>query len=137
MEPHFTLTDTEFEVQFENCTLDPAIFTHEAHLRLAWIHVNKYGVEKAVQNVCMQLMAFVNFVGAGDKYNQTLTVAAVKAVAHFINKSGHNNFAKFITDFPRLKYNFKELMQAHYSIDIFQSEKAKKEFLQPDLLPFD
>ena len=30
MEKHFTLTDTEFEDQFQNGSLDPAIFTHEA-----------------------------------------------------------------------------------------------------------
>ena len=37
MEQHYTLTDNEFEKQFQTSSLDPAIFTHEAHLRLAWI----------------------------------------------------------------------------------------------------
>lgn len=137
MEKHFNLTDTEFEEQFENGSLDPALFCHEAHLRLAWIHLKKYGKEKAVQNICSQLVNYVNMLGASGKYNKTLTVAAINAVYHFMQRSGADNFEKFIAEFPRLKYNFKDLMAAHYKKDIYTSALAKKEFLQPDLLPFD
>jgi hypothetical protein len=137
MEKHFDLTDLEFEKQFENCTLNPEIFSHEAHLRLAWIHITKYGEKTAIQNICSQLITFVEFVGAKGKYNQTLTIAAIKAVYHFIKKSNSETFQDFISEFPRLKYNFKDLMTVHYKIDIFNSEKAKKEFLEPDLVPFD
>lgn len=137
MEDHFHLTDIEFEKQFENCELNPSSFSHEAHLRLAWIHISKYGIEKAIQNVQLQLQDFVEFVGAKDKYNKTLTIAAIKAVFHFTVKSESDNFKDFIREFPRLKYNFKELMDFHYGIDIFSSERAKTEFIEPDLVPFD
>ena len=136
MEKHFNLTDSEFEKRFRNCTLSPELFSHEAHLRLAWIHVTKYGEETAIQNICTQLLTFVELVGAKDKYNKTLTIAAIKAVHHFIKKSNSNTFQDFITEFPRLKFNFKDLMSFHYQVDIFNSEQAKKEFLQPDLMPF-
>ena len=136
MENHFKLTDLEFEQQFIHCKLNPNDFTHEAHLRLAWIFINKYGIEKAMDIVQNQLKNFVKFVGAKDKYNTTLTIAATKAVYHFMLKSNSNTFKDFITEFPRLKYNFKELMACHYGFDIFNSIKAKQEFLEPDLLPF-
>ncbi len=136
MEKHFDLTDAEFENQFRNCALSPELFSHEAHLRLAWIHVTKYGEEMAIENICTQLVTFVTFVGAKDKYNKTLTIAAIKAVQHFIKKSNSTTFQEFISEFPRLKYNFKDLMNFHYQIDVFNSEEAKKEFLQPDLVPF-
>ncbi len=67
----------------------------------------------------------------------TLTIAAIKAVHHFIDRSDAISFGEFILEFPRLKYNFKELMAAHYQVDIYNSAKAKEEFVQPDLLPFD
>ena len=137
MENHFNLTDSEFERQFEHCELDPSIFSHEAHLRLAWIHITKYGIEKALSNIQLQLQKYVRHIGAEDKYNKTLTVAATKAVYHFILKSESDSFEGFITEFPRLKTNFRELMGFHYGIDIFNSEKAKKVFMEPDLLPFD
>lgn len=137
MEKHFNLTDSEFEKQFENCELDPSEFSHEAHLRLAWIHINKYGIEKAIHNVQAQLLNFVKHAGAEGKYNKTLTIAALKAVYHFMLKSKSENFNDFIAEFPRLKTNFKDLINSHYGIDVFNSEKAKKKFLEPDLLPFD
>jgi len=82
MEAHVELSDEVFEKQFKNCELNPALFSHEAHLRLAWIHIKKQGVEKAIENVCGQLLNFVEFAGAGDKYNKTLTIAALRAVYH-------------------------------------------------------
>lgn len=136
MRDHYQLTDKEFESQFLNCTLDSSLFNHEAHIRLAWIHISNYGVDQAILNVDEQLIKFVASLGAEDKYNKTVTVAAVKAVYHFIQKSKSNNFKDFIDEFPRLKTNFKELLSQHYSIDIFNSENAKASFLEPNLLPF-
>ena len=137
MELHFDLSDAVFEKQFENCELNPAIFSHEAHLRLAWIHIKKYGLEKAIENICCQLLEYVDVVGARDKYNQTLTIAAIRAIYHFMNTSGSDNFYDFIQEFPRLKTNFRDLMASHYTMDIFNSAQAKQMYLEPDLVPFD
>ncbi|MEL7002009.1 MAG: hypothetical protein AAFN93_04645 [Bacteroidota bacterium] len=137
MEKHFELSDSEFERRFNDCLLDPSIFSHEAHLRLAWINIDRYGIIEAEKKIQHQLRAFVQSLGAADKYNTTLTVAAIKAVYHFKLKSNSDNFQDFIEEFPRLKYNFKELMSSHYGFDIYNSMLAKKEFLKPDLLPFD
>ncbi len=132
-----SLSDTEFEHQFLACTLNPAEFSHEAHLRLAWIHIDRYGLEQAEKNIQTQLQNFVVHAGAADKYNTTLTLAAIKAVAHFMRKAKSTTFLDFIAEVPRLKYNFKELMACHYSFDIFTSATARGEYLEPDLLPFD
>lgn len=137
MDDHFKLTDFDFEQQFENGAFNPTHFTHEAHLRLAWIHIKKYGIEKAEINIQNQILKFVDLVGAKDKYNMTLTLAAIKAVHHFILQSNADNFIDFIKEFPRLKYNFKELIASHYGFDIYHSKEAKTTFLEPDLLPFD
>jgi hypothetical protein len=136
MKDHYQLTDEEFESQFSNCTLYSSIFNHEAHIRLAWIHINRYGIEQALINVDNQLYSYVCSLGAEDKYNKTVTIAAVKAVYHFMQKSNSNNFKDFILEHPRLKTNFKELLDKHYSIDIFNSDIAKSSFLEPNLLPF-
>ncbi|TJY34087.1 hypothetical protein [Pontimicrobium aquaticum] len=136
MQNHLELVDNEFEAQFSNCTLDASLFNHEAHIRLAWIHVTKYGLNKALITIDSQLLSYVASLGVKDKYNKTVTIAAVKAVSHFISKSKSNNFKDFITEFPRLKTNFKELLAQHYSIDIFNSNIAKSSFLEPNLKPF-
>ncbi len=137
MEHHYQLSDNEFEKSFSQKTLNPKWFSHEAHLRLAWIHIRKYGFEKATVNLCNQIEAFAQNLGANDKFNKTLTIAAVSAVYHFIKKSHVVDFQQFIKEEPRLKNQFSDLMKAHYSLDILKSERAKREFLAPDLIPFD
>ena len=137
MKAHFIFSDTEFLRQFESTILDPVLFNHEAHLRLAWLNIKRFGIETALIATCDQLLAYVTKLGAKDKFNTTLTIAAIKAVYHFMLKSKTDNFKDFIEEFPRLRDNFKDLMAAHYGFDIYQSEEAKKMYLAPDLLPFD
>lgn len=137
MKHHFELDDAAFEKAFQNASLDPSLFTHEAHLRLAWIHLNKYGEQQAIENICNQILHYVKSLDETDKYNKTITVAAIKAVKHFMKKSSSSTFQDFILEFPRLKYNFKEIIGAHYQMDIYNAEQAKQEYLEPDLLPFE
>lgn len=136
MEKHFELSDHEFEEQFRECILSPSDFTHKAHLRLAWIHIEKYGLDQAKENITTQLLAFVKHAGAIEKYHKTLTIVAVEGVNHFQKKSSSDNFSDFIVEFPQLMTDFKALMSSHYSFDIFGSAKAKSEYLEPDLIPF-
>ncbi len=137
MEKHYELSDLDFEIQFADASLDPVLFSHEAHLRLAWIHITKYGIDKAIDNICSQIRTFATFHGDNDKYNETVIIAAVRAVYHFVLKSESGYFKDFILQFPRLKNKFGELLDSHYSLDIFKSELAKKKYMHPDLLPFD
>lgn len=136
MENHLDLTDREFEQQFREATFPPRFFSHEAHIRLAWIHINHYGVDQACANICDQIRAFDHLHGSGIKFHHTLTVAAVRAVHHFRQKSRSDSFPDFIREFPRLKTNFKDLVESHYSRHILRLQRARKEFLEPDLLPF-
>ena len=136
MDHHNQLSDTEFQLKFEAGSLPPALFSHEAHIRLAWLQIREYGLESAIERVCKQLINYVTMVGATDKYHATLTVAALKIVNHFLQKSRSDNFSGFIREFPVLISNFKGLLAAHYSIDIFNSPRAKKEYMEPDI-PFE
>ena len=131
------LSDLEFESAFESCNMLPSQFTHEAHLRLAWIHINKYGIEVAQRNITSQLLRFVKHLGAEEKYNETVTIAAIKTVNHFMRRSPESSFYELLKAFPRMKNNFKGLLSAHYSFDLFDNSLAKASFLEPDLLPYD
>ncbi len=137
MNEQYQLSDLEFSAEFKNATLHPKLFNHEAHLRLAWIYIKRDGIDAAITQVCSQIINYATSLGAANKYNETVTIAAVRAVYHFYLKSKSDNFRNFIEEFPRLKNNFKELLAQHYDIDIFNSEVAKCSFLEPNLLPFD
>ena len=130
------LTDEQFAAAFADCSLPPELFNHEAHLRLAWIHLKASGRKEATDNVCTQIAAFARHYGAKDKYHHTLTVAAVNIVHHFMQKGKAANFTELLHEFPQLKTKFTILIGSHYSADILQSDRARAGYLAPDLLPF-
>ena len=134
---HLDLSDELFERKFDQCSLNAHLFSHEAHLRLAWIHLKNNDLQTAIAKVCDQITAFVNHLGAKDKYNQTVTVAAVRVVHHFMQRSEADNFYDFVLAYPVLKTSFKDLIGAHYSFNVFQSAAAKLHFMEPDLWPFE
>jgi N-formylglutamate deformylase len=105
-------------------------------LRLAWLQIDKFGLEQAIENIEDQLQSFVSHVGAQDKYHKTLTIVAAQAVSHFMTRSKSDNFVDFIKEFPQLKNNFKELINSHYSIDILNSARAKNEYIAPTKISF-
>lgn len=133
---HKQLSDDEYERQFERCTFKPRMFSHEAHLRLAYIHIKKYGVQQAESNMVKQIKAYAEFYGATNKFNKTVTIASVKAMNHFIEKATTESFQDLIQEFPKLVRDFKNILSRHYSFNVFSDPKAKKEFILPDLLSF-
>ena len=137
MEKHNQLSDKEFETQFTQKTLAPRLFSHEAHLRLAWIHIQQYGVKQALENIRHQIADFALHHGAKDKYHDTITVAAVRAVYHFMLTSTSSSFSEFIHENPRLKTEFWKLLTTHYRPERIKSPEARNSYLEPDLLPFD
>jgi len=137
MKNHFELTDSAFESAFSNYTLDPSLFSHEAHLRLAWIHIKKYGVEAAIGNIREQLQGYVKNLGAEDKYHETVTIASIRAVNHFVCQSKTETFSDFIKENKQLLDNFKGLLLSHYTTNIFKSELAKQQYIEPELTNFD
>ena len=60
----------------------------------------------------------------------------MRAVNHFMTDSNTENFKDFIMEHPKLKTNFKDLLNQHYSSDLFSSEEARNKYLEPDLLSF-
>ena len=117
MNNHFELSNLEFSNQLENCTLDASLFNHEAHLRLAWIYLNKYDLKVATKKICDVLFVYDRTVGAGMKYNNQLTVAATEIVHYFMTLSSKKNFELLLKEFPRLKYDFKKLVKTNYNFE--------------------
>ncbi|MFY0598958.1 MAG: hypothetical protein JXR03_04765 [Cyclobacteriaceae bacterium] len=133
---HSQFSDEEFEHQFESFKLKPRLFSHEAHLRLAYIHIKKYGVNRAEQNMCQQIKGYAESLGVFDKFNKTVTIASVKVMNHFMQKSEPDSFTDLTHEFPNLLDDFKGILRQHYGFNVFADKQAKKEFIEPDLLSF-
>ena len=135
-ESHFQFNDESFLIQLEDGSMRPNLFGHEAHLRMAWLYIKKYGVKNAVDRACSTIRRYDFIHGSGNKFHVTLTAASVKVVHHFIQKSTAKNFPKFMLEHPVLKVDFSRLLLQHYGQEVLRSNVAKNEFVEPDLLPF-
>lgn len=135
-ELHRKLSDHEFEAAFSNKTLRPGWFTHEAHLRLAFIHIKKYGLFEAVKNMRYQIKSFAENLGIYDKYHDTVTIAAVYLVNEFMQEADTTSFDTFLQSGGNALKDFKGLLKKHYSYNVFKDQKAREQFVEPDLLSF-
>jgi hypothetical protein len=120
------LTDDQLLERIQDCTLHPSDFTHETMLRLAWILINKYGFDEAInKNKEIKENYFKN-VFKNNKFNVTLTKAYTEILHHFMGRSSTNDFEKLLREFPRLKYNFKNLVKTHYGYDILKEHRKEE-----------
>ncbi len=135
-ELHRKLSDDEFEAAFRDKTLRPGWFTHEAHLRLAFIHITKYGLAQAIENMRSQIKSFAENLGIYDKYHDTVTIAAVYMVNDFMKEADNTSFDTFLNSGGDALKDFKGLLEKHYSYNVFKDQKAREHFVEPDLAPF-
>ena len=133
---HWKYTDDEYEQVFASYRLKPGMFSHEAHLRLAYIHITKYGPKQAEINMCDQIKGYAESLGYYDKFNKTVTIASVKTMHHFMDKSNTNSFEGLMQEFPQLLNDFRGILSQHYGFNVFADKRAKKEYVEPDLQPF-
>tara|TARA_B100000949_G_scaffold39525_1_gene33486 strand:- start:9948 stop:10343 length:396 start_codon:yes stop_codon:yes gene_type:complete len=130
------MNDADFIKAFESGKFPPEAFDHKAHIKLAWIYLNFFDEVTAISKTCVAIKNFDKLHGDGTKYHTTLTVAAVKVVHHFRQKSNAATFDEFVAEYPRLITSFKELLLQHYDNKVIADPKAKTTYLEPDLLPF-
>ena len=113
------ITDDEFEAKFADSSLKPVYFKHHlGHLRLTWIHISKYGVDQAIENICRQIRAYDKTWGNGDKYDHTLTIAAVKLVGEYMDRNPGTNVESFVETWPELSTDFIPLLKARFGDDL-------------------
>lgn len=130
------MKDADFIKAFEAGTYPPEAFNHKAHIKLAWVYLNLFDEETAISKTCAAIKNFDQLHGDGTKYHTTLTVAALKVVHHFRQKSNAATFDEFVVEYPRLITSFKELLLQHYDTKVIADPKAKTTYLEPNLIPF-
>ena len=120
------LSDNELLEQIENCTLSPELFTHEIMLRLAWILIQKHGLEVAIVKNATIKERYFKITLKSDKFNKTLTRAYVEILSYFMTKSKTTNFDKLLREFPRLRHDFKNLVKTHYGYNILKEHRQEE-----------
>ena len=134
---HISFTDKEFIRLFERRIDLPYAFSHTAHLRLAWLCLDQFG-EEAGFRICKKwIQSYVEYVGAEDKYHETITRAAFKLIVDRQRTTKSKNWKEFLQTNPKLVKAMPELLTIHYSPDVLHSDLARKSYIPPDKKPFD
>lgn len=134
------MSDDSFLNAFETCTLPATAWTHEAHVRMAWLYVTRLPYDEAVIRVRNGINKFNNAVLKKDMgYHETITVAFCCLIADARKKLHRPDKPCELDD---LKSHFPEFFDRklsallrHYRHETLFHESARTSFVEPDLIP--
>ena len=125
------LNDDTFIAQFENQTLLLAHFNHIGHLRLAWLYLERYPLEQAINRVCGGIKVYAKSLGASSKFHFTITDAIVRIM--FVRMQAQTYWLAFLDDNTDLVENAKAVVGQYYSQAVLGSEQARLRVIEPDI----
>lgn len=153
------MTDAKFLSKFEACQTDRADWTHEAHVRMAWLYLDRglsyrdarSKVRTGIKKLNAAFVARMNApCGATPPlvaepvaepaaepkpigFHETITTAFVRLVA--ARSRAGEKFAAFRNRNPDLFDRKLTALLSHYTRERLFSDEAKTHFVQPDLEP--
>ncbi len=117
----------------ENYQFQLVEFTHAVHLKLAYCYLAQKGLSRSIETMQNTLKGFLHANGVDrNKFHVTLTHAWLRVVWHFMQDSPVMSSAdEFVKHNPALLH--KDLLSSHYSHELLFSDRARKQFVEPDL----
>jgi len=117
---------------FEACTIHPAEFRHYQHLTVALWYVWSLSYEEAVAKMTTGIRRLAQAYGKMG-YHETITLFWLRIVSEFSIEPTDSLTAT--ANRMIQKYNNKDYILEYYSSELLDSEKAKSEWVEPDLKP--
>ena len=127
------MTDDEFLAAFEAVAFTRPEWTHEAHVRMAWLYLTRHPFADALCRVQNGIRKLNGKIGSPDGYHDTITVAFVRIIADRL-KDGER-YESFRDRNPELLDRTLPAVLRHYTKDYLYSTDARREFVEPDREP--
>jgi hypothetical protein len=129
---HTDLEDEGLVTQLEAGTLAPALFNHEAHIRIGYLYLCDGNFTSALDRMRQSLTNFTIIVGAEGKYHETITAAYLALINEHLQRDGDaGGWPGFIAQHPDLLAS--DLLSRYYDSDILKSDLARSTFVLPKL----
>lgn len=125
------MTDDEFLLAFEECAFSRPEWTHESHVRMAWLYLSRLPIDAALDRVRRGIQKLNAKIGSPDGYHETITVAFVSIIASRL-RTGESYLA-FRDRNPDLLDRTLPVLLRHYTKDRLWSPEARRGFIEPDL----
>ncbi|HET7922704.1 MAG TPA: hypothetical protein VFM15_08130 [Gammaproteobacteria bacterium] len=128
--------DSAFVDAFETLTLDPALFNHRGHLRLAWCLLSWLPLPDAAQRCADDIRRFAIHHGQSQKFNVTMTRAFMHIVGNRMRRMQvGDDFNRFCERNPDLLRDARGIIGRYYSAKVLDDPAARLTFIEPDLQP--
>lgn len=131
---HVTNSDAEFLQAFEACTLPAGRWTHEAHVRMAWLCLGQASYPEAVARIRAGIRRYNEKVlDKLPEYHETVTLAFARLIA--ARSRPQESWKTFIARNVDLLARDPPALGFYYSRSLLMSESARRQFVEPDLQP--
>lgn len=132
------MTDQTFLEAFTQCTLPEASWTHEAHVRAAYLFADQLDWPEALTEMRIRIQAYNAATGTPEAidrgYHETITQAFMRLIFAACRQGGPwETAAEFMAGHPELMT--KKALRRYYSRELIMSWEAKRGFVAPDLQP--
>ncbi|MEW6734943.1 MAG: hypothetical protein AB1489_26875 [Acidobacteriota bacterium] len=125
---------------FEQCTVLPADFTHQSHLTVALSYLLQESLSEATVRFRTNILRFAAHYGL-KAYHETITIFWLRLIYKFISERRDKiNTPGLIEELLKElieQYSSAKIIYQYYSKELLSSEKAKQEWIEPDLKPLD
>jgi hypothetical protein len=127
------LSDDQLVSMISSLSLPIERFRHYDHVRLAWIFLHAASLGPATERMVVTLKRFgLHHRGDLSRYHDTLTRAFMHLVAAHIRMTPDiDNFDDFAGHHPSLLD--KQALLHYYSDELLNGQRARSEWIEPDL----
>lgn len=135
------MTDAELLQQFEARTLPSELWTHRAHVKVAFLYIREHGFDVALEKLRVGIKAYNATIGVEESatsgYNETTTHAFAHLICATMQHYGDTfptpDADAFCDTHPHLMTS--RVLRLFYSPGRRMRPEAKTRFVEPDLCP--
>jgi len=120
---------------FEDATIDPGGFNHEAHILVGWRYLQDHNLLDAITRFTGAIRRLTRKLGVSSKYHETITWFYLIKIAERCNGTPAADWPAFRDANPDLFAWQPSLIEQYYSSSLLSSETARRTFVFPDRCP--
>lgn len=122
----------EAVLRFQRLDINTPEFGHREHVEIAFMMLELYDFVEACSRYASTIKAMAEACGAPEKFNATITFAFMSLIAERKSLKTTSDLQAFLDENPGLLE--KDVLSQWYSVERLTSERAREQFLLPDLV---
>lgn len=128
--------DREFLRSFEELSLGKKCWNHAAHVRMAWLELERQGsYDRALEKIRTSIRRF-NAANGSVGYHETITVAFTRLIHHRRSVGEASwRYEDFIRNNPDLLSTAPFLLDEYYEPERLKTPEAREGFVMPTRKP--